>query len=226
MNKKNVYDERMIHRLIVLSGLFFAALLIANVVSAKLFSIGDIVITAGIITYPLTFLLVDSITEVYGKKIAQKVVIVGLFANILMIMFFYIAIKLPSANYWTMQTEFASVLGTVPRMVIASLAAYAVSQLLDIYLFHKIREMTKGKHLWLRNNASTLTSQLLDSIIFLTVAFIGTVPFPTLAAMIGTQYFVKLVITILDTPLIYLVVKWLRSGQTEDMKNKEAIVHV
>src|SRR5690554_2576159 len=226
MNNRKVYDEGKLNKLILLSGIFFAALLISNVVSAKLFSIGGIIITAGIITYPITFLITDSISEVYGKAIAKKVVLIGLLTNVMMIGFFYIAIYLPAADYWAMQTEFEAILGSVPRMVAASLFAYVVSQLFDVHLFHKLKEKTKGKHLWLRNNASTLTSQLLDSCVFIFIAFYGTMPFSALLTMIGTQYLVKLVIALADTPFIYMLVKWLKGNRSYLRNDKEAAANV
>ncbi|WP_096185980.1 queuosine precursor transporter [Evansella halocellulosilytica] len=211
-------------KLILLVAIFFTALFVSNVISAKLFTIGSIVLTAGIITYPLTFLITDSISEVYGKMTARRVVLIGLLTNVLMIGFFYIAIMLPPAGYWPMQEEFEVILGAVPRIVAASLLAYSISQLFDVHLFHKIKEMTQGKHLWLRNNASTLASQLLDSIIFVLVAFYGTMPFSAILVMIGTQYVVKLLFAIADTPFIYLTVKWL--NKTSIKTNKEAVTDV
>ncbi|WP_280771102.1 queuosine precursor transporter [Salipaludibacillus daqingensis] len=197
-------------KLILLAGIFFTALFVSNVVSTKLFSMGSIVLTAGLLTYPLTFLISDSISEVYGKATATKVVLIGLFTNLLMLVFFFGAIHLPPAGFWEMQAEFEMILGAVPRVVAASLAAYFISQLFDVHLFHKLKELTNGKHLWLRNNGSTLSSQLLDSIIFITIAFAGTMPIGVLLTMMLTQYLVKLVIALGDTPFIYLTVKWLK----------------
>ncbi len=207
-------------KLILLAGIFFTALFVSNVVSAKLFTVGSIVLTAGILTYPLTFLISDSISEVYGKSTAKKVVLIGLFTNLLMLIFFFGAVHLPPAGFWEMQAEFEMILGAVPRMVAASLVAYFISQLFDVHLFHKLKELTKGKHLWLRNNGSTLTSQLLDSVIFITIAFAGTMPLGALLAMMGTQYFVKLVIALGDTPFVYLTVKWLKKEPV--VKEEEA----
>lgn len=200
-------------KLILLAGIFFTALLVSNVISTKLFTMGSIVLTAGLLTYPLTFLISDSISEVYGKSTAKKVVLIGLFTNLLMLVFFFGAIHLPPAGFWEMQAEFEMILGAVPRVVGASLVAYFISQLFDVHLFHKLKELTKGKHLWLRNNGSTLTSQLLDSVIFITIAFAGTMPLSALLTMMATQYLVKLVIALGDTPFIYLTVKWLKKEE-------------
>ncbi|UCZ53132.1 queuosine precursor transporter [Bacillus shivajii] len=224
MNNSIGFDAEKQGKLIFLVAIFFTALFVSNVISAKLFTIGGVVLTAGIITYPLTFLITDSISEVYGKVIARKVVLIGLLTNVLMIGFFYLAIMLPPAGYWPMQEEFEMILGAVPRIVIASLLAYSISQLFDVHLFHKLKEKTKGKHLWLRNNVSTLASQMLDSIVFVVVAFYGTMPFSTILVMIGTQYIVKLLFAIADTPFIYLTVKWLNKSSLTN--KKEAVSHV
>lgn len=225
MENKVGFDAGKQHKLILLAGIFFTALLVSNIISAKLFSIGTIVLTAGIITYPITFLITDAISEVYGKATAKRVVLTGLLTNVMMIGFFYLAITLPPAGFWGMQEEFQAILGAVPRMVAASLVAYSVSQLLDVSLFHKLKKITNGKHLWLRNNGSTLASQMVDSIVFVFIAFYGTMPLSAIFVMIGTQYVVKLVLALADTPFIYLTVKWLR-GNKGNYSNKEAASHV
>lgn len=228
MNNSIRFNETQVFKLVLLAGIFFTALLVSNVISAKLFTIGSIVLTAGIIMYPLTFLISDAIAEVYGKTIAKRVIVIGLVMNVLMIGFFYLAITLPPAGFWPMQGEFEAILGAVPRMVAASLIAYFISQTFDVNLFHKLKEKTQGKHLWLRNNGSTMASQLIDSCIFVFIAFYGTMPLPALFAMIGTQYLVKLVIAAADTPFIYLTVRWLKgdSNKSTTTSSKEAVPNV
>lgn len=195
-------------KLILLTGLFVTALIAANIIAAKLFVLGSVVLTAGIITYPITFLLTDTISEVWGKKRATQVVWMGFLANIFMLGVLYIARILPPAPFWPHQEAFDLILGAVPRIVIASLVAYIVSQTHDVWLFHFWRHKTGGKHLWLRNNVSTMTSQLIDSVTFVTVAFYGSMPNDALVTMIITQYMVKLVIAVLDTPFCYMLVSW------------------
>jgi uncharacterized integral membrane protein (TIGR00697 family) len=195
-------------KLILLTGLFVTALIAANIIAAKLFVLGSAVLTVGIITYPITFLLTDTISEVWGKKRATQVVWMGFLANIFMLGVLYIARILPPAPFWPHQEAFDLILGAVPRIVIASLVAYIVSQTHDVWSFHFWRHKTGGKHLWLRNNVSTMTSQLIDSVIFVTVAFYGSMPNDALVTMIITQYMVKLVIAVLDTPFCYMLVSW------------------
>jgi len=195
-------------KLILLTGLFVTALIAANIIAAKLFVLGSVVLTVGIITYPITFLLTDTISEVWGKKRATQVVWMGFLANIFMLGVLYIARILPPAPFWPHQEAFDLILGAVPRIVIASLVAYIVSQTHDVWSFHFWRHKTDGKHLWLRNNVSTMTSQLIDSVIFVTVAFYGSMPNDALVTMIITQYMVKLVIAVLDTPFCYMLVSW------------------
>ena len=108
------------------------------------------------------------------------------------------------------QEAYVLVVGMVPRIVLGSLVAYLISQLHDVWAFHFWKGKTKGKHLWIRNNASTIVSQLIDSVVFVTIAFIGVVPGSVLLMMIVVQYVSKVIIAIVDTPFIYLGVWWLK----------------
>lgn len=191
-----------------LSALFIASLLVSNIISTKLFAVGGIVLTVGIITYPITFLMTDVIGEVWGKATANSLVFAGLIANVAMLIVLYIANALPAAVFWPHQEAFSTILMGVPRIVLASMLAYIAAQFLDVNIFHSLKHRSQGKHLWFRNNVSTMTSQLIDSIIFITVAFVGTMPTEALMGMVLTQYVVKLIIAALDTPFCYMLVNW------------------
>lgn len=119
----------------------------------------------------------------------------------------HIAIALPAAPFWQNQDAFVSVVGSTSRIIVASLAAYLVSQYHDVWLFHLLKRKTGGKHLWLRNNASTAVSQLIDSVIFIVIAFYGVMP---VWPLIFGQWIVKMAIALIDTPLVYLFVGILR----------------
>jgi len=196
--------------LVVLATLFATCLLVANIVAVKLFSIGGWVIPAGVIAYPLTFLFTDVITELYGRRIASRVVWLGFGANILMVVLVFCGRLLPPAPFWEGQPAYESILGMVPRIVLASMIAYLISQHHDVFAFHFWRKKTKARFLWLRNNASTMVSQALDTGIFITVAFWGLVPTGILANMLVSQYIIKLAIAACDTPLCYLLVGLLK----------------
>ena len=196
--------------LVVLSTLFATCLLVANIIAVKLVSIGAWVVPAGVIAYPLTFLFTDVITELYGRKIASRVIWLGFGVSVLMALLVYLGGLLPPAPIWEGQPAYESILGMVPRITLASLIAYLVSQHHDVFAFHFWRQKTKGRFLWLRNNASTMVSQVLDTGIFITIAFWGTVPTAVLINMLLSQYLTKLVIAAGDTPFCYLLVGLLR----------------
>jgi len=196
--------------LVVLATLFATCLLVANIIAVKLVSIGAWVVPAGVIAYPLTFLFTDVITELYSRKIASRVIWLGFGVSILMALLVYFGGLLPPAPIWEGQPAYESILGMVPRITLASLIAYLVSQHHDVFAFHFWRQKTKGRFLWLRNNASTMISQALDTGIFITIAFWGTVPVGVLTNMLLSQYVIKLVIAACDTPFCYLLVGLLR----------------
>ena len=196
--------------LVVLATLFAICLLAANIIAVKLVSIGAWVVPAGVIAYPLTFLFTDVIAELYGRKIASRVIWLGFGVSILMALLVYFGGLLPPAPIWEGQPAYESILGMVPRITLASLIAYLVSQHHDVFAFHFWRQKTKGRFLWLRNNASTMVSQALDTGIFITIAFWGTVPTGVLTNMLLSQYVIKLVIAACDTPFCYLLVGLLR----------------
>jgi uncharacterized integral membrane protein (TIGR00697 family) len=196
--------------LVVLSTLFVTCLITANIIAVKLVSIGGWIVPAGVIAYPLTFLFTDVITELYGRRTASRVVWLGFGANILMVILVFGGKLLPAAPFWEGQPAYESILGMVPRIVLASMVAYLISQHHDVFAFHFWREKTRARFLWLRNNASTMVSQALDTGLFITIAFWGTVPNSVLVNMLITQYLIKLGIAALDTPFCYLLVHLLK----------------
>lgn len=190
--------------LLILNGLFITSLLIANVLSAKIVSFWGMVIPAAIVAYPLTFLMTDLIGEIWGKEQANKAVKLGFICQIASLVMIGLAILLPVAPFADNQAQFKSIMGQSFRVVAASLVAYYCSQSWDVWIFHKIRSMST-KHKWIRNNVSTMTSQMIDTAIFITIAFIGVVP--NIWTMIISQYVIKVVYAALDTIPFYLLTK-------------------
>lgn len=190
--------------LLILNGLFITSLLIANVLSAKIVSFWGMVIPAAIVAYPLTFLMTDLIGEIWGKEQANKAVKLGFICQIASLVMIGLAILLPVAPFADNQAEFKSIMGQSFRVVAASLVAYYCSQSWDVWIFHKIRDIST-KHKWIRNNVSTMTSQMIDTAIFITIAFIGVVP--NIWTMIISQYVIKVVYAALDTIPFYLLTK-------------------
>ncbi|WP_172368914.1 queuosine precursor transporter [Sporosarcina jiandibaonis] len=190
-----------------LNGLFVGLLILSNVLAVKLFSIGDwIVLPAAVIIYVFTYPILDVITEAYGKEAARRTVLTGFLAQILAIVFIWIAIKLPAASFYENQQSFEVIFTAGFRVTIASLAAYLVSQNLDVTIFDKLKKRHGKKKLWIRNNLSTMASQLVDTAIFITIAFYGTMPLGVLIGMIFSQYIFKFIVAVLDTPVVYALV--------------------
>ena len=194
--------EKTNKNLLILNGIFITSLLIANVVSAKIVTFGGLVIPAAIVAYPFTFLMTDVIGEIWGKEQANETVKLGFICQLISLILIGLAIILPVAPFADNQAEFKGIMAQSFRVVAASLVAYYCSQSWDVWVFHKIREKGTGNK-WLRNNLSTMTSQIIDTAIFITIAFIGTVP--NIWVMIGSQYLIKCIYALLDTvPFYYL----------------------
>lgn len=197
-------------KLLLLTGLFVVSLAAANILSgAKLISVFGVTIDAGIICYPLTFLFTDTISEVWGRQTARAIVWAGFCANILMVLLIWIGGILPPSPGWENQELYQKILGSVPRIVLASLVAYLISQHHDVFAFHFWRSKTRGRWLWMRNCLSTIVSQGLDTIVFGFIAFYGVIPLGILLGeLILAQYIIKVSIALMDTPFCYLLVNW------------------
>jgi uncharacterized integral membrane protein (TIGR00697 family) len=192
--------------LIAINAVFIMSLLIANVVAGKVVDLFGFIVPAAVVAYGITFLCTDVINEIWGKEEAQKTVKLGLKIQLASTALILLAIWLPPAVFAIdFNAAFKTVLNQNVRVVFASLTAYTISQAHDVISFNFWRNKTKGKHKWLRNNASTLVSQIIDTAIFITIAFWGMVP--NLLWMIISQYIVKAIIALLDTPFFYLLTR-------------------
>jgi len=186
-------------------GIFASLTVVANVIASKLVTVGNIVVPAGVIVYSATFLITDVLGEIYGKEYGKKAVITGFFANVLAVLAIVTALLWKPAPVGIDTAKaFDKVFGLTQRIVFASMVAYLLSQTHDVYAFHFWKEKTKGRHLWLRNNASTIVSQFIDTCTFITLAFYGVVPNEVLLSMIFGQYVIKVAIALLDTPFMYI----------------------
>jgi queuosine precursor transporter len=182
--------------------MFVACIVLAAILGSKLFQIGPFVVDGTIVIFSITFLLTDMLSEFYGKKYAMKAVWGGFIGLILAIVAIQLTIHLQPASFWHNQEAFVTILGSSWRIMLASIIAYVTTQHFDVWYYDAIKKFTKNKHLWLRNNLSTATSQLLNTLIFSTIAFTGIAP---LLPLITGSYIVKLGIAIMDTPIIYIV---------------------
>jgi len=191
---------------IYLTALFTGLLLMSNVLGVKLFSIWGFILPAAALVYVVTFLITDVIGELYGKKAARTTIQAGFMTQIAALVFIFITIQLPAAPVFESQAQFEEILGGSFRVIAASLLSYLASQNVDLFIFHRLKAKHGKRKLWLRNNLSKMFSQLIDTMIFITIAFWGTVPGGVLLGMIATQYVFKFIISIIDTPIAYLLV--------------------
>lgn len=196
--------KRKNNTLIFLVSVFITSLISANILATKVFILGPIMAPAGVIAYPITFLCTDIISELWGKGTARRVVWAGFIASILFMTLAYVAVIITPAPFYPHQEVFAEIFGKLGRITVAGLSAYVISQSHDLWSFHFLKTLTKGRHLWLRNNVSTIGSQFLDTIIFITIAFTGVMPLKAMVLMMASQWLVKVAIALLDTPFCYL----------------------
>ncbi len=195
---------------LVLSGFFVASLILANATVFKFIDVplpfvGLATISVGVLPYPITFLCTDLISELYGKKRADCVVLVGFLVSLYMLAVLQLGNALPVSHLQdeAVQGHFVAVFGQSARAIVASMAAYLLAQLVDVRLYHFWRKLTGGRHLWLRNNASTFLSQLIDTTAVVVILFYGVWEWTQIGAVILASYTYKLLVAAADTPLMY-----------------------
>lgn len=191
----------------MLAGIVFAAcLILSNILATKIMMIGPWSAPAGVLIFPLAYIINDVIAEVWGYQKARLIIWAGFGVNILAALFFTIAIAAPAAPFWQNQDAFATTLGSTPRIVAASLMAYLLGSFLNAYVMSRFKIMTHGKNFSLRAIASTLAGEGADSLIFITVAFAGIFPVSVMLTMILTQAMIKTIYEILVLPLTITIV--------------------
>lgn len=190
---------------------FVTSLLVSNLAAQKLFQLGPAVFTAGILVFPISYIFGDVLTEVYGFSRARRVIYAGAIANLFMALVLWIAIKLPPAQGWTLQHEFQAVHSLVPRVVVASILAYLAGEFTNSIIMSRMKVRSQGAHFYRRAIASTMCGQLVDSFIFVIIAFVGVFPMTLLAAAILSAWIFKVVYEAVATPLTYLVVGKLKT---------------
>ncbi len=200
---------------LVLAALFITSLVVSNLIFQKFFywspfGLFRFEISVGILPYPITFLITDIISEIYGKKKANQVVVVGIFASFFSMAIIYVANIVPAIDSSPVGDEiFTKVFGLSPLAVLASMLAYLFAQFIDIRIFHFWKRLTQGKHLWLRNNFSTFASQFIDTLtVLVLLSSFGILPWSIFYSLLLSGFLFKVVVAALDTPLLYFFV-WL-----------------
>ena len=211
MDKKQIKQAETLF--LILAALFITSLVTSNLIFQKFFTwnpfgLYEFELSVGIIAYPITFLITDVVSEIFGRKRANKVVIAGVFASLFALLIVVVSTEAPATS-WSPISDgvFKKVFGFTYIAVGASLAAYLLAQFLDVQIFHFWKNLTKGKHLWLRNNFSTFGSQLIDtaSILFLLCSF-GVIEWTLFYELLISGYLFKVLFAFFDTPLIYISV--------------------
>lgn len=193
----------------VFMAVFVTFVILTNTVGVKLFSAFGLILPVSIIWFPLTFLVTDIVSEMYGAKRARFLVIMGFTMSLILLGFSQIGLNLQPSEIYAADEAYVRIFGPVWRLLFASMTAYLLAQMVDVHLFHFWKRLTKGKHLWLRNNASTMISQLVDTVI-VNVIFLYKNPavftgnFSDLMNIIFSVYILKIAIAALDTPFCYL----------------------
>lgn len=196
--------------------LFTTCLLTANIIAVKIISLFGYFVPAGIIIFPVSYILGDVLTEVYGYENTKKVIWLGFLANLLMVIVITAGQHLPSAPFWTNQKSFEIILGYTPRLLIASFTAFLVGSFANSFTMSKMKILTKGNMLWSRTIGSTIVGEGLDSLIFISIAFFTTVPFTILVSLILTQWVIKTTYEVIATPLTYWVVRFIKKKEKVD----------
>lgn len=202
---------------LILGALFIASLVVSNLIFQKFFSwdffgLYTFEISVGILPYPITFLITDIISEVFGKKKANQLVTAGIFASFFSLLIVGVADAVP-ATPWSPITDglFTKVFGATAIAVLASMMAYLFAQYIDIQLFHFWKKLTKGKHLWIRNNFSTFLSQFVDTCtVLLLLCSFGKIEWSLFGALLLSGFLFKVLVAALDTPLLYASVYIIR----------------
>ena len=204
-------------RFIACTALFVTCLLTANVTASKLIAVGRLTLTAGIVIFPVSYILGDVLTEVWGYGPTRRVIWLGFACNLVMVAAIWAGGALPAAPFWKGQAAWDEILGQTPRLLAASFVAYLVGEFANAYVLARLKIATAGRWLWVRTIGSTVVGEGLDSLVFVALAFAGTVSSGILVEIFVNQWLVKVVYEAAATPLTYAAVGWLKSREQIDV---------
>ena len=212
MGQKNNFKDQFF---LVLSGIFIASLVTCNLIANKFVTVDlgfkVFVVSAGILPYPLTFLVTDLISELYGQRKATLVVFSGFVASMFVLLFLWLGGQFDAIPDSLVSDEtYNSVFRNAWRLIAASMIAYLFAQFVDVRIFHFWKRLTNGKHLWLRNNGSTIASQLVDTTLVICILFIGVWNANQILSAIIDGWIFKMLMAFIDTPIIYGVIHLLK----------------
>lgn len=200
--------------IILLSGIFVASLVAANLLGSKLIVLYGITLSVGVFIIPVTFLMTDLLGELYGKDVAGETVKIGLWLLVYTLFFVWLGGLFPASPRRDLTEAYQQMFSLAPRMILASIIAYLASQFLDVKVFHYLKTKTNDKHLWLRNNVSTMLSQAVDTFVFFVIFLVGVLPAIEIVKAGIAVYLFKVIIAALDTPFIYIGKRLLQIDET------------
>lgn len=203
---------------------FVSSLLLGNLLGSKLIEIFGIVTSVGLFGYPPTFLITDIVEEVRGKEVTKVFVHAGFLSLCIAVLFVFVSTGLPPSPLYPHSEAFNNVFSNSLRIILASMIAFVISQYHDLWAFNFWKQKTNGRYLWLRNNLSTIVSQLLDSVVFIFIAFYQATPglgIVQIFYMVMPLWTLKVGFALLDTPFVYLGVRWLASENVDNLPYHE-----
>lgn len=208
MNKQQRSEADFLY--LILGALFITALVVCNLIANKFVTVDFglpgfvFTISAGVLPYPITFLITDILSEIYGQKKTNRIVFAGFGALVFTMFILWLGSLFPSIESSPVSDElYHTAYGNSWRVIMSSMVAYLMAQFVDVRLFHFWKKLTNGKHLWLRNNASTVLSQFVDTTLVVLVLFVGKLPMETIFGYIVSGWLFKSIIALLDTPFFY-----------------------
>ena len=206
---------------VVVVAIFITCLLIANIIAVKLVNIFGLTVPAAIVIFPISYICGDVLTEVYGYRRARQVIWLGFACNLLAVVAIWAGQMLPGAAFWDAQAAYVRILGFTPRLLVASFCAYLVGEFANSIVMARMKVLTAGRMLWTRTIGSTIVGEGLDSLIFITIAFLGVIPPGGILSAIITQWLFKVAYETLATPLTYAVVNFLKRQEGLDVFDRD-----
>jgi uncharacterized integral membrane protein (TIGR00697 family) len=206
---------------VIVVAVFVTCLIVANIMAVKLIGVFGLVLDAGTLIFPLSYIFGDVLTEVYGFRRARQVIWLGFLCNLLAVGAISLGLVLPAASFWEGQAAYEQILGYAPRLLTASFVAYLIGELANSFVLARMKVATEGRWLWSRTIGSTVVGQGFDSLIFVLIAFYGTIPTSALLSVILTQWVLKSAYEALATPFTYLVVGRLKRAEGVDHYDRD-----
>ena len=217
-----LFQKKQLHIYEMLAGLFVMTLIVSNIASIKVVAIGPLVFDAGTILFPLSYIVGDIVTEVYGYRKMRSLLYVGVVSLILTMTTFWVVQILPASPDWPNQVAYESILGVVWRIVLASVTALFLGEIMNAYVMARMKVRSKGKNLWVRMISSSVAGSAIDTVVFSTVAFLGTMSFGALAQLMATVFLIKITTEVIVSPLTIKIINIVKRREKIDTYEQPA----